>query len=563
MSRTSITSLLAMIGLLPLPGLATADTIPNITGRVRPSTIQIKYEYTDDKGAVPSPETGSGFIVGKSGLVITAYHVIERWLKQLETERPKHAIQARTYSMHNEPPGSLTVVDWDEIADVALLKFQAPQHYPPLPLCFVTDLASGTEIVAFGFPLNHEFTPFSGLIANDDGPEARWSANVDFEAGTSGGPVVDMDGRVIGLVKGGLGNVTAIRYVTQVVRASAILQKMGIGQNCAEKSAVPATADRTALTSFTSALSSVNLGSFPDWIKLLENQKDAIRQLQGQNLVSENQLRGLLQQVGPNPGSSEQLQQKITNLAQQLKQVQATAAAATVTTFGSDDQTIAKSTEDVKVAVANGDLPAATKAVSETEKALDSWVWRWPPGQPKVIPVCWENGDAYTKEKQIVREAVAATWEAASQVRFTGWQSCQTDGRGVRIFVKDDSPTTLALGPRLDGVHSGVVLNFEFKLWGATCQTTKEACIHSTAVHVFGHVLGFSHEQNRPDAPPECRAMSQGTNVPDTLLAYGPYDPHSVMNYCNPVWNNGGVLSAGDKRNVAFLYGAPPIAINP
>jgi len=34
-----------------------------------------------------------------------------------------------------------------------------------------------------------------------------------------------------------------------------------------------------------------------------------------------------------------------------------------------------------------------------------------------------------------------------------------------------------------------------------------------------------------------------------------PWDPHSVMNYCNTVYNNNGMLSQGDVSAVTEVYG--------
>jgi hypothetical protein len=49
-------------------------------------------------------------------------------------------------------------------------------------------------------------------------------------------------------------------------------------------------------------------------------------------------------------------------------------------------------------------------------------------------------------------------------------------------------------------------------------------------------------------------AAPQGTDGDNTLLT--PYDPHSVMNYCNQKYNNDGQLSDLDKQAVQQLYGA-------
>ena len=77
-------------------------------------------------------------------------------------------------------------------------------------------------------------------------------------------------------------------------------------------------------------------------------------------------------------------------------------------------------------------------------------------------------------------------------------------------------------------------------------------------VHEFGHAFGCSHEQIRPDMVIGC---TPDKNPTAGTTPFGRWDRQSVMNYCNPIDENGGVLSAGDIAMVKYFYGDPnPVA---
>jgi hypothetical protein len=186
---------------------------------------------------------------------------------------------------------------------------------------------------------------------------------------------------------------------------------------------------------------------------------------------------------------------------------------------------------------------------------LFAWFWKQARWENRRIHVCWENAaPEHAAATALVRQSVEQTWQKESALQFFGWDACPARSAGIRIRIEDSGPHTLGLGKALARVSRGMTLNFTFQNWSPSCAAEREYCIKSIAVHVFGHAIGFAQEQNRPNAPGECRLLKQG---PDGDLMMTPYDKSSVMNYCNPKYNNDGALSALDIQAVREVYGAP------
>jgi hypothetical protein len=177
------------------------------------------------------------------------------------------------------------------------------------------------------------------------------------------------------------------------------------------------------------------------------------------------------------------------------------------------------------------------------------------------INICWNMSlDDYNRTRparHAIRSQIEGTWAKNATVTFAGWLRCGASiTNGFGIASSDVRPHTVALGSDLNGNLTGMVLNFDYKTWATAYCTTNgvQYCDNVIATHEFGHALGIAHEQNRPDNPDLALCPADAGGQPGGVVV-GPFDTNSIMNYCNPSYNNGGNLSAGDIKTIQQMYG--------
>ncbi|CAG2157111.1 hypothetical protein LMG31506_05912 [Cupriavidus yeoncheonensis] len=150
------------------------------------------------KGTREARHIGSGVVVTESGLVLTSYHVVAD-AKRVEV------------MFHDGQTSEATVMQAIPEKDLALVRPKSiPDDLPAATLGSSRNLAPGSEVVAVGFPFGIGPSVSAGVVSGLDrqfvSPDKKQSLNnlIQFDAaanpGNSGGPLVNMDGEVVGIV---------------------------------------------------------------------------------------------------------------------------------------------------------------------------------------------------------------------------------------------------------------------------------------------------------------------------------------------------------------------------
>ena len=182
---------------------ALATAVPAATPTLTPEqavkpVLDATVLVETDKG------TGSGVVLGAGG-VVTSYHVVEGAAR----------VTVRFADQRSAPA---QVVRVDRRRDLALLA--VPTTEAPVPLGDTEGLQPGAPLLAVGYPLSSVIGSrsasvtrgaFSGLWRSGDD---TWFVQTDtaVNPGNSGGPLLDGQGRVVGLVTFGVPQAVGLNY---------------------------------------------------------------------------------------------------------------------------------------------------------------------------------------------------------------------------------------------------------------------------------------------------------------------------------------------------------------
>ena len=135
--------------------------------------------------------SGTGFYVSEDGYLITNYHVV-------------HGCKEIRHNKKN-----LEMIITDPVTDIAVLKSDSPPpNYIPLS---ISDALRADEIYVIGYPygkgISSESKTTKGIVSSLQGAEnnyAEFQIDAAIQPGNSGGPIVNEDGFLVGIVVSGV-----------------------------------------------------------------------------------------------------------------------------------------------------------------------------------------------------------------------------------------------------------------------------------------------------------------------------------------------------------------------
>jgi S1-C subfamily serine protease len=181
---------------------ASGKTVPEIYKQEGPGVVFIEARGVSNDSPFGLPgqsqtATGSGFVLDKDGYILTNDHVVEGsqdvTVRFTEDGNPIHA----------------QVKGRDPSTDIALLKVDADKaKLHPVPLGSSSKARVGDPVVAIGNPFGVGRTVTTGIVSavqrRIDAPNGftitgAIQTDASINPGNSGGPLIDADGKVIGI----------------------------------------------------------------------------------------------------------------------------------------------------------------------------------------------------------------------------------------------------------------------------------------------------------------------------------------------------------------------------
>ena len=151
-----------------------------IVDKAKQSVVQVKT----------TKQSGSGAIIDPTGVIVTNYHVVQNG-------------GPITIDLPDKTTETAQMIGYDAKADIALLKIANKKNFPALAFGDSSLVDVGDPVIAIGYPGGLDLAVSQGIISatNRIGTNnvPLFQTDVAISLGSSGGPLLDASGKIIGI----------------------------------------------------------------------------------------------------------------------------------------------------------------------------------------------------------------------------------------------------------------------------------------------------------------------------------------------------------------------------
>ncbi len=179
---------------------------------------------------------GSGFVVSEEGHMLTNSHVVTNAGGSAPVRGASRIYVV--FADGDRIPGS--IVGWDLFDDIGLVKVDPDDHaVSPLPLGDSSRVVVGEPVAAIGSPFGQETSLAVGVVSATERSIASLTSDYDVSGaiqvdapinhGNSGGPLLDADGRVIGInaqIRSDSGNAEGVGFAIPINSARRSMEQL-------------------------------------------------------------------------------------------------------------------------------------------------------------------------------------------------------------------------------------------------------------------------------------------------------------------------------------------------
>ncbi|KAL3160787.1 hypothetical protein ABBQ38_009198 [Trebouxia sp. C0009 RCD-2024] len=231
---------------------------PNFIADAAAMAAPAVVNITVARGGLPIPQghSGTGFIYNASGLILTNAHVVA---DALSTSDQAHASSSNATSCSNSERQDSTsishsshttvtvalqdgrifqgsVLMFDRVSDLAVVQIVSKQPLPAVKLGTSKGLRAGEWVLALGSPLHLQNSVTAGIISCVDRKAAELGlarvrtdyiqTDAAINRGNSGGPLVNLQGEVIGLACFKAVSADGVSFAIPIDTAKDVIQQL-------------------------------------------------------------------------------------------------------------------------------------------------------------------------------------------------------------------------------------------------------------------------------------------------------------------------------------------------